>query len=108
MVFQLQRADGTRDSFDAGTWIDADGRVRHLARDSFELRPARFWRDAQAVRWPVSWEISCAVCGGQLLVQADVDDQRMDTLIQYWEGLVSVFDARGERIGSGYMELTGY
>jgi predicted secreted hydrolase len=37
-----------------------------------------------------------------------VADQRMDTAIVYWEGLVGVFDQSGKRIGKGYMELTGY
>jgi predicted secreted hydrolase len=31
----------------------------------------------------------------------------MDTSIVYWEGLVGVFDEPGERVGKGYMELTG-
>ena len=26
----------------------------------------------------------------------------------YWEGAVSVLDARGEQLGKGYVELTGY
>jgi predicted secreted hydrolase len=41
-------------------------------------------------------------------VEAALDDQRMDTLLTYWEGLVRVFDQSGARVGSGYLELTGY
>ena len=41
-------------------------------------------------------------------VAAAVADQRMDTAVVYWEGLVWVFDATGTRVGTGYMELTGY
>ena len=37
-----------------------------------------------------------------------LDDQRMETLFTYWEGLVTVRDEAGEDIGTGYMELTGY
>ena len=43
-----------------------------------------------------------------LRIRAAVPDQRMDTAIVYWEGLVGVFSESGERIGKGYMELTGY
>jgi predicted secreted hydrolase len=41
-------------------------------------------------------------------IRAVLDDQRMDTLIRYWEGMVRVIDDDGRRIGTGYMELTGY
>jgi len=47
--------------------------------------------------------------GTGYLVQAAFDDQRMDTSISYWEGMVDVLDAEtGERHGRGYLELAGY
>jgi predicted secreted hydrolase len=42
------------------------------------------------------------------LIEAAIDDQRMDTAVEYWEGLVTVKETGGREIGEGYMELTGY
>ena len=68
----------------------------------------------------MAWSLSVMTPEGprQLEVRAAVDDQRMDTLLTYWEGLVWVYDrvrdqevapTGGEgRVGTGYMELTGY
>jgi len=108
MVFSLRRADGARDPFDAGTWIDGDGRVTPLGPSEFELSPSRVWRDAEDREWPVKWSLACTHCGSGLVIEAALDDQRMDTAVVYWEGLVNVLDTAGNSRGNGYMELTGY
>jgi predicted secreted hydrolase len=110
MAFQLRRADGARDPYDQGTWVAVDGASTALPRDGFELRPLRFWQDAEGVRWPVEWQVTVRLAGGErsFRVVAELDDQRMDTLLTYWEGLVRIEDDAGRRIGAGYMELTGY
>ncbi len=108
MVFSLRRADGARDPFDAGTWIDGDGTVTAMGPADFELTPGRVWRDAVGRSWPVEWSLACTHCGSGLVIEAALDDQRMDTAIVYWEGLVNVLDADGNSRGTGYMELTGY
>jgi predicted secreted hydrolase len=41
-------------------------------------------------------------------VEPVVADQRMDTSVRYWEGMVVVLNSAGERVGRGYLELTGY
>ena len=108
MVFSLRRADGARDPFDAGTWIEPDGTVVPLGPADFELAPGRVWRDAAGRKWPVEWSLACTHCGSGLVIEAALDDQRMDTTIVYWEGLVNVLDMDGNSRGAGYMELTGY
>ena len=35
-------------------------------------------------------------------------DSRASTGTVYWEGLSELLDARGRRIGRGYLEMTGY
>ena len=105
MVFQLRRRDGRADDYDQGLLIDADG-PRSLDADDFSLAVERRWRDGRNVRWPVEWRLGLG--GDTLLVEAALDDQVMDTSIRYWEGLVRVRTTEGRRIGSGYMELTGY
>jgi predicted secreted hydrolase len=110
MAFQLRRRDGTRDPYDQGLWVPEDGPAEHLDADEFTLEPLRWWTDDAGVRWPVAWALVVEGPGGarRLRVEAALDDQRMDTLLTYWEGLVRVFDEAGRRIGTGYMELTGY
>ena len=106
MAFQLRRQDGTRDPYDHGAWIGPNGSKRTLRPADFNLKPTRYWRDDQGVRWPTTWQLDLG--GRQFSIQASLKDQRMDTLFTYWEGLVEVSDASGQDIGRGYMELTGY
>ncbi len=92
--------------FDSGAELMAF----RLRRADGKLTPVRYWRDSSGVRWPVEWTVILRTPNGvqRLRVDAALDDQRMDTLLTYWEGLVRVFDADGRRVGTGYMELTGY
>ena len=106
MAFRLRRDDGTRDPHDHGMLVDASGEARHLGPGDFSLEPLETWRDERGARWPVRWAL--AVGERRWLVSAPVRDQRMDTLLTYWEGFVHVLDERGDRAGRGYMELTGY
>jgi predicted secreted hydrolase len=110
MAFQLRRDDGVRDPYDQGLWVDADGDAVQLRTQDFMLTPMRRWRDDQGVAWPVAWRISLMTPSGprELTVEAALEDQRMETLFTYWEGLVTVRDEAGDDIGTGYMELTGY
>jgi predicted secreted hydrolase len=110
MMFQLRNASGLRDPYDQGIWVGADGSPHPLRVPDFRLEPLRHWQDPDGVRWPVAWQASVLTPQGpeRLEIRAVLDDQRMDTLIRYWEGMVRVFDDDGRRIGTGYMELTGY
>ncbi|MDH3643821.1 MAG: carotenoid 1,2-hydratase, partial [Gammaproteobacteria bacterium] len=106
MAFRLRRADGARDPYDHGLFVDAAGATETLGFEDFLLEPEIYWHDDQGVGWPLQWRLTV---GDRLLrVRAAVPDQRMDTSIVYWEGLVGVFDDSGRRLGRGYMELTGY
>jgi predicted secreted hydrolase len=108
MAFQLRRVDGERDPFDAATWIDANGRAETLGAARFALSPTRYWTDERGVRWPVAWRLEGDRWREPWLIEAAIDDQRMDTAVEYWEGLVTVKETGGREIGEGYMELTGY
>jgi predicted secreted hydrolase len=106
MTFRLRRDDGTRDPYDHGLLVDAAGSSTPLGVDDFELEPEIYWTDEAGDSWPLQWRLAL---GDRILrIRAAVPDQRMDTAIVYWEGLVGVFTESGERIGKGYMELTGY
>ena len=102
MLFQLRRKDGSIDPYSAGTYIDSQGRPRHLAHDEFSLTPLRRWKS-----YPVEWQIRVPSLGLSLEVKAAVDDQGLDnkTGPVYWEGAVMY---SGSQTGVGYLEMTGY
>lgn len=106
MGFQLRRRDDQRDPYDQGLAVAPDGTAEPLGVADFRLEPVRWWRDRLGVAWPVAWNVEAG--DRRWRVAAALDDQRMDTAVVYWEGLVHVFDPSGRRVGRGYMELTGY
>ena len=118
MVFRLRRHDGMRDDYDHGLLVESDrlngqpviGRgdpgVDILGPEDFSLTPRRYYQDAQGVRWPVEW--SLIIDDEEFLIHGLLDDQTVDLSIRYWEGLVEVLGPAGDRLGRGYMELTGY
>ncbi len=109
MVFNLRRVDGERDTYNHGIQVPAapTSVPRHLQADDYRLKPLAFWRDSQGSRWPVRWQLELVDTGEILLVEALVEDQLMEMGIVYWEGIVGV-TSKGEDVGRGYMELTGY
>lgn len=122
MAFRLRREDGHRDAFDHGLLLDhqllppepivgaGNNGVTLLTPDKFTLTPVRYSADTNGIDWPVSWTLTLTDQSDeeQLTVNALVDDQVVDLSVVYWEGLVEVLDSNGNRLGLGYMELTGY
>ncbi len=110
MIFQLRRDDTSRDPYDQGLWVDRMGHGQLLRATDFDLRPLSYWHDEIGIAWPVAWRLEVRLPTGsrRYRIEALVDNQRMDTFITYWEGLVQVLDELGRPAGTGYMELTGY
>ncbi len=108
MVFQLRRQDGARDPYNSGMRVDPDGTYQTLKAKDFTLTPLQYWRDEHGVRWPIRWQLTLAEPPQTFVIQAAFPNQRMDTALVYWEGLVYVLDPNERTIGRGYMELTGY
>jgi len=116
MLFRLRKKDGGVDPFSAGTYIDREGRGRHLAARDFQLQPgARRWRSPQTGGlYPVEWDISVAPLDLTLRVRTPLDRQeivaRSELSPSYWEGAIDVSGRRrGTPIrGVGYLEMTGY
>jgi predicted secreted hydrolase len=102
MLFQLRRKDGSVDPYSAGTYIDPQGRSRHLTHDEFSLTPLRRWKS-----YPVEWQIRVPSLGLSLEAKAALDDQELEekTGPSYWEGAVTY---SGSATGVGYLEMTGY
>ncbi len=108
MVGQLRRRDGSRDPYNSGVRVDANGVYRVMQAEDFTLTPLQYWRDERGVNWPIRWQLTLTEPPETLVIKAAFPNQRMDTALVYWEGLVVVLDANERAIGRGYMELTGY
>ncbi len=106
MAFRLRRRDGSRDPFDHGVMVQADGSYQPLHAADFQLEPDLKWRDPDGTEWPVGWVLD--IGNESWVLRAAVEDQRMHTRIPYWEGVVYMQEKNGNRIGSGFMELTGF
>ena len=103
MVFQMRRQDGAASDYDAGMILDAAGGAKILTAADFALRPLRHWRE-----WPVAWRLALEGETGPWHVRAAFAEQLMETSVRYWEGVAVVENPSGERIGVGYLEMTGH
>ena len=100
VLFSLEPMDESVELEPVGLLVEADGTPVRLEPQEWQLKPTRYWRE-----WPVDWLLSFR--GQDYEIKAAFDDQVMDTAIRYWEGVVYVTTV-GERVGEGYLELTGY
>ena len=109
-AFRLRRQDGSV-LWAGGSWRAPGTEARAFAPAEVRLEPGRTWASAvsQAV-YPVQWQVHTPV--GAFEVRALLDNQEMDarrsTGMLYWEGLAELLNPQGQRVGLGYLELTGY
>lgn len=114
MVFQLRRADGTRDPRSSGTLVRPGAPSRRLFAGEFSLSRGRVWQsEATGARYPVEWRIEVPGESLDLRVTPAVDGQELTgprSGVSYWEGAIDVGGTRaGQPVsGRGYLELTGY
>lgn len=115
MMFQLRRADGTRDRHSSATWIRENGPSHSLRPDQFTLTPGALWISASSgAHYPIAWKVAVPSQGLSLSVRAVVPNQELHTEkstgVTYWEGAIDVSGTRqGKPIrGHGYLEMTGY
>ncbi len=114
-AFQLRRADGSK-VWAGGSFREAGNARNPTDIDRFgagqvEFTPQRFWTSPLTrATYPVDWLIRTPV--GVYTVKAVIDPQELDgrqgTGTVYWEGLSDLFDGNGQRVGRGYLEMTGY
>jgi predicted secreted hydrolase len=115
MLYQLRRADGSRDPRSSGTIVDRSGRSSHLANDDFTLTPGRRqFKSKNGAVYPIEWIVGIPSQKLDLTVTTPLDDQELSlersTGIAYWEGMIDVAGKTGGGAvtGSGYLEMTGY
>ena len=109
-AFRLRRADGSS-LWAGGSHRDAAGVLRIFASQQVRFTPGRLWTSpSSGARYPLQWRIDTPA--GQFELEALLDAQELDsragTGTVYWEGLAELRDASQRRVGSGYLEMTGY
>ncbi len=109
-AFRLRRADGSA-LYAGGSLRRPGGLPRAYAASEVQFKPLRVWTSPHsAARYPVRWQVDTP--DGRFEVAALLDDQELDSRSStgaiYWEGLSELLDASGQRIGLGYLEMTGY
>jgi predicted secreted hydrolase len=110
MAFRMRRRDGSA-LWLGGSLRSADGTLRVFGSDELRFDAERTWTSPRTrAVYPTRWRIQTPA--GAFKVQALLDDQELDsrgsTGTVYWEGLSDLQDDNGQRIGRGYLEMTGY
>ena len=109
-AFRLRDQAG-RTLWAGGSWRDKGGKLMAFAHDEVKFEAGRQWKSPSSqASYPVEWKVTTPA--GRFLVKALLDDQELDsrgsTGTIYWEGLSDLLDERGQAIGRGYLEMTGY
>ena len=95
-----------------GTLVGADGLVRHMPAAEFEIEATAEWTSARSgATYPAGWRLTIPAEEIDVTLEPVLADQELDTMastgVIYWEGAVDAV-VGGERVGRGYVELTGY
>ena len=120
MLYQLRRADGSRDPRSSGTLVDANGKSIHLADKDFTLTPGKTtFKSKNGAVYPTEWTVAIPSQRLTLTITTPIADQELSlvgsTGIAYWEGMIDVTGQQANRptgeqaiTGAGYLEMTGY
>jgi predicted secreted hydrolase len=112
MLYLLRRKDGSVDTRHA-TLVEKDGSVRFLPEGEWDVDATDSWRSpATEAVYPARWRVTISSENLRLdVVPAFADQENRSRLpggVFYWEGAVFIRSPGGERVGRGYVELTGY
>ena len=109
-AFRLRDKEGGT-VWDGGSFRPAKGDAYIFSHGEVIFKPTRSWKSplTQTV-YPVEWKVRTPA--DFYTVRAVIDNQELDsrqtTGSIYWEGLSELIDSNGKRVGSGYLEMTGY
>ncbi len=97
--------------WDGGSFRAAKGDVYVFTRGEVIFKPTRLWKSPLTqTTYPVEWMVRTPA--DFYTVKTVIDNQELDSRQStgsiYWEGLSELIDSNGKRVGSGYLEMTGY
>ena len=114
MLYYIKDASGMPEVA-IGTLVAADGSFEQVPGDRFVITPTATWTSPDSGgEYPVSWTVAAPDYGLDLVVEATLPNQELDTRlttgVTYWEGSVRAKGTSdGAQVtGKGYVELTGY
>jgi len=116
MLYQFRRKDGSTDPFSSGTYVDAQGKSRHLTAADFRLVPTgdTWTSGVTGTKYPVAWNVEIPKLGLKLAATTRLKSQELaggsKIAPSYWEGAIAIEGMRGGAgvRGVGYLEMTGY
>jgi predicted secreted hydrolase len=111
MLFEIRRADGSLESFSAGSYIFPDGTVQHLSLGDWQLEVLSTWTSPQTgAAYPNNWRLTIPALNLELTGQPLMANQELTVSTTYWEGAVSFSGTLGGQpiTARGYVEMTGY
>ena len=112
MLYLLRSRNGeTRHA--GATLVDPKGGVRYLRPGEWTLNVTGQWMSpVTAAPYPAGWTLEIPSAGVRTVITPKLADQENRSVLIpnlfYWEGSVRVESRSGERLGQGYVELTGY
>jgi predicted secreted hydrolase len=115
MIYLLRKKKGGWHTASSGTFIDAFGSSRHLAKNDIKLNVLDTWKSPKSKAvYPARWRLQIKRISLDASIFPNLPDQEMQLLgsrgVNYWEGSVTVNGTREMNPvkGEGYVELTGY
>lgn len=97
--------------FSAGTWVDAEGRAKHLVSSEIQVENVEFWTSPDTkCRYPVKRRVRIEPLNLIIEFRPLVPHQEVESSLAspppFWAGVMNVRAAN--RMGWGFMELQGY
>ena len=112
MLYHLRDRTGATD-FARGTLVSETGEVKYLQPEDWKIQTAQHWKSPETgAEYPSRWMVRLAQEDLELEIIPQLAHQenrsRILSDLYYWEGAVTILSPSGERVGQGYVELTGY
>jgi len=111
MIYRMRDAAGKSD-FAFATEVTPDGHTRYIPGSEIDLEGSETWKSsASGGAYPQQWAVKIAGVE-PMIVKTRFEDQELRPVrspnVIYYEGAAEAIGARGQRIGLGYLEMTGY
>lgn len=114
MLYRLLHRDGSVEPYSSGTYVNAQGKVLHLALPDFSMTPtgATYKSASTGATYPIGWSVTIPELKLQMDISTPLVRQEFVSRFgpSYWEGAVDVTGQHEEKPvrGTGYLEMTGY